>query len=243
MAMSSSTGGQFATTRWSVVFAAGRELGAEGSQSRRALEELCGGYWYPLYAYVRRNGHRPEDAADLVQGFFVSLLERNDLAAVDPARGRFRAFLLACFDHFIANRARHDRAQKRGGGKVLAGLDFEEGERRYVLEPAHELTPQRVYERRWALSVIDAAMAKLRGEYEARGKGAVFEALSDLIAGTAEEGYAAAGRKVGMSEGAVKVAVHRLRKRCRELLREEVRQTVADEADVDDELAHLLASL
>jgi RNA polymerase sigma factor (sigma-70 family) len=231
-------GGRFATTRWSVVVAAGQKAG--GEDARAALETLCRAYWYPLYVYARRKGHAAEDAADLVQGFFASLLERRAVGRADRERGRFRSFLLASMDHFIANEWRRATAQKRGGGAVMVGLDFDDGERRYDLEPSHHLTPDRVYERRWALTLIDAAMARLRDEYEARGRGDLFAELAGLISGERDEAYAGVAGRLGMSEGAVKVAVHRLRKRCRELLRDEVAQTVAGEADVDDELRHLL---
>jgi RNA polymerase sigma factor (sigma-70 family) len=234
-------GGRFATTRWSVVVAAGREAADGGAgDPRAALETLCRTYWYPLYAYARRKGHVAEEAADLVQGFFASLLERRVVARADRERGRFRTFLLASLDHFMANQWREASAQKRGGGAVIVSLDFDDGERRYGFEPSHRLTPERVYERRWALTLIDTAMARLRAEYEARGRGELFDALSGLISGERDEAYAEAGRRLGMTEGAVKVAVHRLRKRCRELLREEVAQTVAGQGDVDDELKHLL---
>ena len=231
-------GGRFATTRWSVVVAAGQKAG--GDDARAALETLCRTYWYPLYVYARRKGHAAEDAADLVQGFFASLLERRAVARADRERGRFRSFLLASLDHYLANEWRRATAQKRGGGAVLVGLDFDDGERRYGLEPSHHLTPDRVYERRWALTLIDAAMGRLRAEYQARDRGDLFATLAGLISGERDEAYAGVAGRLGMSEGAVKVAVHRLRKRCRELLREEVAQTVAGEAQVDDELGHLL---
>jgi RNA polymerase sigma-70 factor (ECF subfamily) len=234
-------GGRFATTRWSVVVAAGQKAGGDDEDARRAaLETLCRAYWYPLYVYARRKGHAAEDAADLVQGFFASLLERRAVARADRERGRFRSFLLASLDHYMANEWRRATAQKRGGGAVLVGLDFDDGERRYGLEPSHHLTPDRVYERRWALTLIDAAMGRLRAEYEARDRGDLFAALAGLISGERDEAFAQVAGRLGMSEGAVKVAVHRLRKRCRELLREEVAQTVAGEAEVDDELRHLL---
>jgi RNA polymerase sigma-70 factor (ECF subfamily) len=232
-------GGRFATTRWSIVAAAG----ASGSKAGDAMETLCRTYWYPLYAYVRRKGRSPDDAADLVQGFFASLLERRAVAAADPARGRFRAFLLASLDHYVANEWRRATAQKRGGGAVLVGLDFADGERRYALEPSHDLTPDRIYEHRWALALIDAALSRLRAEYASRGRAELFDALAGLIGGDSDQAYADVAARLGMTEGAAKVAVHRLRKRCRELLREEVGQTVADDADVDDELRHLFGAV
>ena len=234
-------GGRFATTRWSVVAAAGGTAGGEGVGE--ALETLCRTYWYPLYAYVRRSGRDTDAAADLVQGFFASLLERHAVGAADRQRGRFRAFMLASMDHYIANEWRKAAAQKRGGGRVMAGLDFADGERRYGLEPAHEMTPDRIYEKRWALTLIEAAMGRLRAEYESRGRGAMYEALAELIGGAGDDGYAAVGARLGMTEGAVKVAVHRMRKRCRQLLREEVAQTVAGEAEIDEELRHLFGAV
>lgn len=234
-------GGRFATTRWSVVAAAGGRTG-DGAAGE-ALESLCRTYWYPLYAYVRRTGRGADDAADLVQGFFASILERRAVAAADRERGRFRAFLLASMDHYVANEWRKASAQKRGGGKVAVGLDFEDGERRYGLEPSHEMTADRIYEKRWALTLIEAAMGRLRAEYAARGRGDLYDALAGSIGGEGDEGYGAVGRRLGMTEGAVKVAVHRLRKRCRELLREEVGQTVAGEAEIDDELRHLFGAV
>jgi RNA polymerase sigma-70 factor (ECF subfamily) len=236
----STHGGRFATTRWSIVAAAGQPA---GSKAGDALEILCRTYWYPLYAYVRRKGRSPDDAADLVQGFFASLLERRAVAAADRARGRFRAFLLASLDHYMANEWRRATAQKRGGGSVLVGPDFSDGERRYALEPPHDLTPDRIFERRWALALIDAATSRLRAEYEGRGRADLFDALAGLIGGEGEEAYAHVAKRLGMTGGAVKVAVHRLRKRCRELLREEVGQTVVDDADVDDELRHLFGAV
>jgi RNA polymerase sigma-70 factor (ECF subfamily) len=238
--------GQFATTRWSVVVAAGRERDGDNATSvRRALETLCRAYWYPLYAYVRRKGHPPDDAADLVQGFFASFLERHAVAAADPDRGRFRAFLLASLDHFTANQWRRDNALKRGGGRTTHSLDvdFGDGERRYATEPAHDLTPDRIYEQRWALTVIDAATSRLRDEYAARGKAPVFDALIGLIGGDRGEAYAEVAGRLSMTEGAVKVAAHRMRGRLRELLRAAVAETVADESDIDEELRHLFAAV
>lgn len=241
-AMATTTpGGRFETTHWSVVVAAGRD--DRDSQSRRALETLCRTYWYPLYAYVRRKGHQPGDAADLVQGFFASLLERHAIAAADPHRGRFRAFLLSSLDHFFANQWRHDHAQKRGGGTTVLSLDFEAGERRFSREPWHDLTPDRVYERRWALTLIDTATARLRDEYANRGKAELFDALAPYVAGEGDGSYAEVAGPLGMSEGAIKVAVHRLRARLREILRQEVAQTVADAGDVDEELGHLFGAV
>jgi RNA polymerase sigma-70 factor (ECF subfamily) len=231
---------RFATTRWTVVARAGDV--PRTPAARDALATLCRTYWYPLYAYARRRGDSPDDAADLVQGFFAALLERDALAAADRARGRFRAFLLASFDHFAANEWRREAAEKRGGGRTVVGLDFAEGERRFGIEPSHDLTPQRLFERRWAQSLVDDAMARLRDEYEARGRLDWFDAIAPVVGGAGEDAYAEIAGRLNSTEGAVKVAVHRFRARCRELLRDAVARTVADDAEVDDELRELFGA-
>jgi RNA polymerase sigma factor (sigma-70 family) len=239
----------FVTTRWSLVAAAGGE-DRQAPDARRALAALCEAYWYPLYAYVRRRGHDANDAGDLTQAFFARLREKNDLRLADPQRGRFRSFLLAAMNHFLANEWRNARAAKRGGGAAVLSLDLSSAETRFgreaaAVEPSHEMTAEKAFERQWALTLIGQAMAKLRAEYAAAGpaKERLFEALSPVLGGEGEASYAHTGEKLGMSEGAVKVAAHRLRKRCRELLRDEVAQTVADPAEVDEELRHLLAAV
>ena len=235
-------GGMFATTRWTLVAAA---QGAGTPEAQAALADLCRLYWYPLYAYVRRRGHDHHQAQDLTQAFFARLLEKNDLTAADQTRGRFRSFLLTACQHFLLNQLDHDTARKRGGGKAHVPLDFAGADGRYAAEPAHDDTPERLFDRRWALELLDQALAELRQEYAAAGeaKQRLFEALSPVVGGEAEASYTQVGEKLGMSEGAVKVAAHRLRKRCRELLREAVAQTVADPAEVDEELRHLLAAV
>jgi RNA polymerase sigma-70 factor (ECF subfamily) len=232
---------RFETTHWSLVVSAGATGHDTSAQS--ALETLCRTYWYPLYAYVRRKGHQPDDAADLVQGFFASLLERRAFAAADPHRGRFRAFLLASLDHHLLNQHRHDHAQKRGGHQSTLALDFTDGERRYSLEPSHDLTPDRIFDQRWALTLIDAALARLRTEYQSRGKATLFEALSPLLNGDPPETYATLASQLNMTEGALKVTVHRLRQRCRDLLRQQVAQTLTNPAEIDQELRHLFGSV
>jgi RNA polymerase sigma-70 factor (ECF subfamily) len=231
----------FATTHWSLV-AAAQDPAAPAA--REALADLCRAYWFPVYAYVRRRGHDRHRAEDLTQAFFARLLEKNDLAAADKTRGRFRTFLLTACQHFLANE--HDRAaaKKRGGGKGHFPLDFAGAEGRYAHEPAHGDTPERAFERRWALELLDAALAELRAEYVESGRGKLFDALKGCLAGAgADAAYADLAAELDMTEGAVKVAVHRLRQRYRDRLREAIARTVADPADVDDEVRDLFAAL
>jgi RNA polymerase sigma-70 factor (ECF subfamily) len=234
---------RFATTRWSIVVAAGA---AEDTVGRAALESLCAAYWYPLYAFERRGGTAAEDARDLVQGFFAELLEKDYLAQADRERGRFRTFLITAFRHFASKEREKARALKRGGGRRPLPLDFEDGESRYLREPADERTPERLFERRWALTLLDEAMARLLEEHRAAGREALFDALRGTLGGAGagpEEPYAALGARLGMSEGALKVAVHRLRRRYRDVLRAAIAETVADPAEVDDEIRQLLGAL
>ncbi len=231
---------RFATTRWSIVVAAGAAADTEG---RAALESLCRSYWYPLYAFERRGGTPAADAQDLVQGFFAELLEKDYLRQADRERGRFRTFLLAAFRHFASKEREKARALKRGGGRKALPLDFEDGESRYLLEPADERTPERIYERRWALTLLDETLDRLRTEHDVAGRADLFEALRGTLSGGETAPYADLGARLGMSEGAVKVAVHRLRKRYREVLRSLIAETVAEPGDVDDEIRHLLDAL
>lgn len=223
----------FATTRWSLV-AAARDRADE------ALADLCRLYWYPLYAYVRRRGHDAAEAEDLTQAFFARLLEKNGLASVTPTRGRFRSFLLAACQNFLANE--HDRAQalKRGGGRVVS---LDDADARYRREPDHGETPERLFERRWALELLDRALRRLREEYERKGKARLYDALKGTLAGDAAAPYAALANELGLTEGAVKTAVHRLRGRYAELLREEIGETVAAPAEIDDEVRALFRAL
>lgn len=231
----------FNTTHWSLVAAAGRSASPD---SARALAALCETYWYPLYAYVRRRGHDLHEAQDLTQEFFAGLLARRNLRAADRKRGKFRTFLLAALQNFLANEWRKEQAQKRGGGKLPLSLDFAAGESRYALEPAHELTAERVFERRWALTLLDQALSKLREEFSAVGKSELFEALKGCLGGeSATAPYEQLAAQLGMTEGAVKTAASRLRRRCRELLRAEIAQTVAGPEDVDDELRQLFSAV
>lgn len=232
---------RFPTTHWSRVVRAGDP---DDPEAFAALDGLCRDYWYPLYAFTRRQGLSPEDACDLIQGFFADLIERGDLAAADRERGRFRAFLLTCCRHYLAHRREHDRALKRGGGRRHVAIDLLDAEGRYGREPTHDLTAERLFERRWALALLEKVLTRLESEMAIAGKGVLFDRLRPALEGDGQaKPYRDIATALGMSEGAVKVAVHRLRARYRELLREEVAHTVADPADVDAELAELLTAL
>lgn len=235
-------GGQFQPTRWSVVLAAG---GPEaGEASRRALAELCQGYWFPLYAYLRRRGYATADAEDLVQAFFARLLEKRALAAADRERGRFRAFLLGSLKHFLINEWDRETRQKRGGGLPVVELDALDAEARCRLEPASDDPPERLFDRQWALTVIANCLGKLRAEHEAAGRGRLFERLKGTIAAAPETApYAEIAADLGVSEDLVKVAVHRLRQRYRQLLRAEIAETVGDSRDLEGEIHYLLECL
>jgi RNA polymerase sigma-70 factor (ECF subfamily) len=234
---------RFNTTRWTLVLAAGR---APTAQSRRALAQLCEIYWYPLYAFVRRQGQDANDALDLTQGFFARLLEKNDIASADRQRGRFRSWLLAAMKHFMANEWHKQRAQKRGGGKPVLSFDVDLGdaEDRYRMEPSHELTAEKIFDRRWALTLLGQVLGQLQREMESEGKGKQFEKLKQFLTGDrGDQPYKAVGKELSMSEGAVKVAVHRLRKRYRDLLRQEIAETVEGEEQVEEEISSLFAAL
>jgi RNA polymerase sigma factor (sigma-70 family) len=232
---------RFATTRWSIVLAAGS---GPSTASRAALETLCDSYWYPLYAYARCCGRREEDARDLVQGFFAHLLEKDLVGVADPDRGRFRTFLRTAFRNFMTNEWRRDTAAKRGGGRVLASLDTSDPEERYRREPAGGTTPERAFERAWALEVLERALARLRATYEAKGNLDLFEALKGHLDGSAETvPHAESARRLGTTEGAVKVAVHRLRQRCRQALRDEIAQTLDEGEILEEEIRELLEAL
>ena len=231
----------FATTHWSVVVAAGQ---TESPLAVAALETLCRTYWYPLYVYVRRQGQSPHDAQDLTQEFFARLLEKQYLRLADPDRGKFRAFLLKSLKHFLVNEWEKARTQKRGSGQCVIPLDAEMAESRYATEPIQELTLDQVYEKRWAVTLIETALAQLRESYAAAGRRPVFETLKGFIWGDqAARAYAEVARQLELTDGAVKVAVHRLRGRYRELLRAEIAKTVATAGEVDEELRHLMAVL
>jgi RNA polymerase sigma factor (sigma-70 family) len=233
---------RFATTHWSMVVRAGR---GHTPGANRALATLCENYWFPLYAFVRRAGHAADEAQDLTQAFFAELLAKDVLAVADPQRGKFRSFLQAAVKHFLAKEHRRQGAQKRGGHQSVLSLDFQSGEERYRrLEPADNLTPERLYEKRWALALLDLVFVRLRAEFSAAGKLPLFECLKLFLAGRPSDiSYLAVAEEVGMSEGAVKVAVHRLRRRYRDLLKEEIAQTVTGPDELDDELRDLWTAL
>lgn len=231
----------FATTCWTVVLAAGDSA---SPAAEAALETLCGAYWYPLYAYVRRQGHSPEDAQDLTQEFFAGFLEKKRLRAADRSRGRFRSFLLTSLKHFLVSEWRRDQAQKRGGGAPKFALDALTAEERFRLEPADELTPDKVYERSWAWAVLDRVRTELRREHAAAGQAARLELLEQFLPGQRGElTYAEAARQLGLAEGTVKSEVHHLKQRYRALLRAAVAHTVATPGEINDELRHLMAAL
>ena len=232
----------FATTQWTVVLTAGR---TDTTKAGAALEKLCRTYWYPLYAYVRRRGRSAADAQDLTQAFFAQLLERNWVGAADRERGRFRTFLLTAMSRFLADDWDKVRAQKRGGGQVLVPLQLDTAETRYGLEPADAAaTPEESYERRWALTLLETVLERLRAEYEQAGRGELFARLKDCLVGGRESlPYAELAGPLHLTEGAVKVAVHRLRKRYRQLLRTEIAQTMTATEDVDEELRHMFSVL
>ena len=230
---------QFPTTRWTLVVAAGDPSRKE---ARSALVSLCENYWYPLYAYLRRRGYPSDPAQDLTQEFFIRLLEGRYLNRADPEKGRFRSFMLTSLKFFVADESDRQRARKRGGGMVVP-LEFSSGEERYQREPAHHETPERIFERRWALCILDRVVEKLRNEFVSHGRPEHFDQLKVFLLGTSDAPYAALAREMNTSEGALKVAIHRLRKRYREIFRQEIADTVSDPAEVESELRHLAAAL
>jgi RNA polymerase sigma-70 factor (ECF subfamily) len=233
--------GRFATTCWSVVRAAQDPLSPIAQQ---ALAALCEGYWYPLYVFIRRQGYQPAEAEDLTQGFFARLLEKDFLASVDRGKGRFRSFLLAACSHFIANERDRANAVKRGGKCHLVNLDFAAAEARYGKEPSHRLTAEKMFERRWALTMLDQVLARLRDDYVAANKGVLFDRLRTCLLG--QKGVLSYGQvavELEMSQGAVRVAAHRLRQEFRDALRQEIARTMADTDQVDDEIRDLFAAL
>ena len=231
----------FLTTRWSRVF---RLSGNDEQAAREALAGLCADCWRPLYHFARRRGHSPHDSQDLTQGFLLALLETDSLARADPARGRFRSFLLGAFANFLAKHHRANATLKRGGGTSLLSLDESEAETFHLTLAADEATPEKAYERAWGIALLSRAMEKLRLRYETAGRSEVFEALQPyLSASQGRPGYARIGEKLGMSESAVTAAVHRMRRSFGTFVREEIAATVSDPADIDDELRHLMRIL
>jgi|SRR5581483_7944734 RNA polymerase sigma-70 factor (ECF subfamily) len=228
----------FLTTRWTVVLSAR----AQDSQSGEALETLCRAYWYPLYAFIRRQGSAPADAEDLTQAFFARFLEKHYLKSVNPDKGKFRSFLLASLKHFLANEWDRARTKKRGSGAVHLSLDSAAAESRYLQEPVDTLTPERIFDREWALTLLDLVLARLRREFENENKAALFDQLKVVLtAGKGAVSNAEIAARLGMSEGAVKVAAHRLRRRYRELLKEEIAQTVTGPEQVEEEIRALFS--
>lgn len=230
----------FATTHWTLVLAAGS---GSSPAAGTALEELCRTYWYPLYVYVRRQGHSREDAEDLTQEFFARFLAKNYLAGVDSNRGRFRAFLLASLKHFLANEWDRSQRQKRGGGVAPLSLDWQDADTRYQIDPADNLSPDKLYDRTWAMTLLERVVARLRDESRAEGRGSQFEQLKFyLMVGSDKVPAAEVAAALVMSEGAVRVAIHRLRRRYRELLRQEVAQTLADPGQAEEEMRVLMGA-
>jgi DNA-directed RNA polymerase specialized sigma24 family protein len=231
----------FHTTHWTVVLAAREQ---DDTAAREALASLCATYWFPLYAFIRRQGASPAEAEDLTQGFFFRFLERNALGHVQPAAGKFRSFLLACLKHFLANERERAQAQRRGGGQTVVPLDGDDAETRYGLEPADATTPETLYERRWAFAVLERALSDLKREYSAGGKDDLFAALQGFLpGGEGSVSRAELAAQRGVSVGAIDVAVHRLRQRFGACLREQVARTVSSEAEVEEEIHHLRSVL
>jgi RNA polymerase sigma factor (sigma-70 family) len=227
----------FATTHWSIVLAAKQ---SDSSQAAAALEQLCRTYWQPLYAFIRRQGHDVPEAQDLTQEFFARLLERDYLARLDQQRGKFRSFLLAFVKHFLSEQREKAGAQKRGGGRPLLSLDAGEGEEGYLSEPVDQLTPEQIFERRWVQTLLQRAFDRLAAEYVKVDKAALFEALKDFQ--PRQSGsltYAQIGEGLGATEAAVKSAMQRLRQRHREILRDEIAQTVNSAKEVEEEIRHM----
>jgi len=237
---SSTPGDIFATTYWTVVLAAGQR---HTPQADGALEELCRTYWFPLYAYVRRRGHAKADAEDLVQAFFARFLEKNYLNGLSAERGRFRAFLLAALKHFLANEWDKAQAQKRGGGAAHLSLDWQTADTKFQVAAQNEPSPDKAFDREWALALLAKVIERLQAECAAEGKAALFDQLKTfLMAGGGDSAQAAVAKALGMEEGAVRVAIHRLRKRYRALLRDEIAHTLSDDAMVDEEMRALFGA-
>jgi DNA-directed RNA polymerase specialized sigma24 family protein len=232
---------KFATTHWSIVLSAGRDPSADAGA---AMASLCETYWYPVYAFIRRRGGDADKAMDLTQGFFARLLEKRDLAGVDRARGRFRSWLMAAVKHYLSNERDYARADKRGGGHPPISIDAADAESRYSLEPSHELTPDRIFERRWALMLLEHVLSALRRECVDDGKGELFDALKECIGGRpGDSRYREVAAQFDMGEGAVRMAAHRLRRRYRELLRQHIAETVETPEQIEDEIGFLFSAL
>jgi RNA polymerase sigma factor (sigma-70 family) len=231
----------FPSTQWTAVVRAGC---GSGSEAGRALTRLCEDYWFPLYSFVRRSGFGAAEAEDLTQEFFARLLEKQYLAVADPQRGKFRSFLLASLKHFLANEWHRAHAQKRGGPRGVTAIDFRDAESRYGAQPADTLTPERLYERRWAIALLEHVLEELRREMAREGKSVLFDGLKELLPGPSDSrSYGQIAVELGTTEAAVKMAVHRLRRRYRELLKDRIAQTVAGPDDLEDELRQLFSAV
>jgi RNA polymerase sigma factor (sigma-70 family) len=235
------TEGRFATTHWSMVLAAS---GSDVKQGKKALESLCQLYWFPIYAYLRRMGYDTHDCEDYTQAFLVNLLEKHNLRLAKPQRGKFRSFLLGALKHFLANEYDHNKAKKRGGDRFVFSLDAAKAEGSFNLAPSSELSPEKLFERSWAITILDRTLQRLQADAADAKKQKMFNLLKDCLALTKDVvPYSELARRLNMTEGAVKVAVHRLRRRYRELLRDEIAQTVETEEQIDDEIRFLFSSL
>jgi RNA polymerase sigma factor (sigma-70 family) len=234
---SASPDGRFTATRWTMVVAAGHWRAS--TKTRRAMEDLLQIYWFPLYAYARRRGQSPADAEDIVQGFFTYLLEHDAFLTVRESKGKFRSFLLASLNHYLSNERDKRQALKRGGHHPTLSLDAATAEAKYTAEPTDDMTPDRVFQRRWALTVLEQSLAVLRAQYAKKGREQLFLALQHVLTGSDAARHADVGRELGMTEGAVRVAAHQLRRQFREIVRQEIAQTVAQPEDVDAELNSL----
>ena len=233
---------RFATTRWSLVLRAG--AGASVAGADEALASLCEAYWYPLYAFVRSQGRSADEAQDLTQAFFARMLEKKSIRRADPARGRFRSFLLTSLKNFAANERERELASKRGGAIQILPLELETADGRYRLEPPTDGTPETIFDRRWAVTLLNHALAALRAETVRSGKAQHFDLLKPYLVGDQPHmSYADTGSALGMSEGAVKVAVHRLRRQFRDVVRDEIAETVSSPEEIDDELRHLWSAV
>ena len=239
---SSGNESQFKTTHWNLVVSSRR---SDVEVRQQSLSELCKVYWYPLFAYLRRKGHSPDVAADHVQGFFLQLIDKSFLDAVEPEKGRFRWFLMSAINRYVAKQNRHDQAIKRGGGDVVFSLDVDDAEQRYQLEPAQDWTAEKLFDRRWALALLQRALEELEQQQKSKNRLELYHALQSTLTGIPITGqqYESIAAQFSMSTGAVKVAALRLRERYRELLVQLVRQTVTDQQIVERELDELLAAL
>lgn len=232
---------RFASTHWSLVVSAARQ---SSPHSREALEELCAIYWPPLYWHVRRLGYDAAQAQDLTQGFFCRLLEKRALEYVDRERGKFRSFLLASLRHYLANEYDHAHAQKRGGGQTILPIDLRSAESGYSLEPSHDLTAEKLFEKRWALTVLETSLAALQRQYQQAGKAGLFDAIAPFMTAQSDlTTYAEIAQRLDMTESAVRMAVSRMRRRYRDKIRTEVARTLDDSDDIDQEMQHLLEAL